>query len=76
MALFVWSPKGSVGPRHTGCPKKRGISECCSVCSSSKFMLNLESSFLIHLKIVVHMFMQSTELFLSDISERRYRFLK
>ena len=53
--------------KHTGCPKKRGISECCSVCSTAQLMLNLESSFLIHLKIEIHMFMPNTELFLGDI---------
>ena len=30
----------------TGCPKKRGFSECCSVCSTAQLMLNLELSFI------------------------------
>ena len=59
-----------------GVPKKRGISECCSFCSLTQLMLNLESSFLIHLKIEIHMFVQSTKLFLSYISEPRQRFFK
>ena len=61
---------------NTGCPKKRGISECCSVCSTAQLMLDLESAFLIHLKIEIHMFVPSTKIFLSDISERRRRFDK
>ena len=60
----------------TGCPKKRGISECRSVCSTAQLMLSLEFSFPIHLKIEIHMFVTSTEPFLSDIRERRNKFSK
>ena len=44
-------PKVTTQPRDTGptgCAKKMGISEWCSVCSSAQLMLNLEPSFLIH----------------------------
>ena len=49
--------------------KKRGISECCSVCSTVQFMLNLEFLLLVHLKVEIHMCVPSTEPSLSDIRE-------
>ena len=52
-----------------GVPKKRGISECCSVCSTVQFMLNLEFLLLVHLKVEIHMCVPSTEPSLSDIRE-------
>ena len=61
--------------KTTGCPKKKGISKCCSVCSTAQLMLNLDSSILIYLKYEIHMFVPSTELFLSDISETSIDFL-
>ena len=39
-----------------GVPKKRGISECYSICFTARLIWNLENSFLIHLKIDIHMF--------------------
>ena len=54
-----------------GVPKKRLISECCSVWSTAKFIMNLEFSFLIHLTIGIHLFLPSTETFLMDIREPR-----
>ena len=61
---------------HTGCPKKRGISDCYSVYFTALFIWNLDYSFLIHLKIEIHMFVPSTEPFLSDIREQRNKCLK
>ena len=46
-----------------GVPKK-GISEC-------PLMLNIEFSFLIHLKIKIQKFLLSTEPFLSDLRDSR-----
>ena len=46
------------------------------VCSSAQLMLNLEFSFVIHLKIEIHMFAPNTELFLSNIREPRHEFFK
>ena len=57
-----------------GAPQKRGISECCTVCSTAQLMLSLEFSFPIHLKIEIHVFVPSTEPFLSDIRELRNKF--
>ena len=57
-------------------PKKRGISECGSVCSTAHLMLNLEYSFKIHLKIQIHMFAPSTKSFLSNIREPSKTFFK
>ena len=54
-----------------GVPKKRGISEDSSVCFTAQLMLNLGFSFSIHLKIEIHMFVPSTQAFLSDIREPR-----
>ena len=62
--------------RLIGCPKKKGISDCCSVCPTAQLIMTLELSFLIHLKIRIHMFVASTEPFLSDIREPRHRFFK
>ena len=56
---------------HTGCPKKRGISECCSVCFTAHLILSLEYSFLIRWKREIHMIVPSTEPFLIDIREPR-----
>ena len=61
---------------NTGCPKKRGISECHSVCSTAQLMMILEFSFPVHLKIEIHMFVPSTEQFLSDIRKPRNNFFK
>ena len=43
--------------------KKRGISECYSVCFTAHLINTLEFVFLIHLKIEIHIFVQSTEHF-------------
>ena len=59
-----------------GVPKKRGISECLSVCFTADLISNLAYSFLIQLKIEIHMFVPSTELFLRDIREPSHRFFK
>ena len=60
----------------TECPKKRGISEDNSVCFTAQLMLNLGFSFSIYLKIEIHMFVLSTQAFLSDIRELTNRFFK
>ena len=54
-----------------GVPKKWGISECYSVCFTAHFLWSLEYSFLIHLKIEIHMFVPSKKTFLSNIREQR-----
>ena len=59
----------------TGCPKKRGISECYSVWLAARLIWNLGYSFLIHLKIEIQIFVQSTKQFLSDIRELRNIYL-
>ena len=59
-----------------GVPKKRGISEDNSVCFTAQLMLNLGFSFSLHLKIEIHMFVPSTQAFLSDIREPRNKFFK
>ena len=59
-----------------GVPKKRGISECHSVCSTAQLMLSLEFSFPIHLKIEIHTFVTSTEPFMSDVREQRNKLFK
>ena len=58
------------------CPKKRGISEFCSVSFNAQMMLNLDYSFLINFEIEIHMFVASTEPFLMDIIETRNRSFK
>ena len=62
--------------QSTGCPKKRGISECRSVCSSAQLMLSLKFLFPIHLKIEIQTCTPSTEPFLSDIRKLRNTFFK
>ena len=52
-------------------PKNRGISKCYSVCINDHLVWNLENSFLIHLKIEIHMFDPSTKPILRDIRELR-----
>ena len=59
-----------------GVPKKRGINECCSVCSTAQLVLNFEFSLLIHLKIEIYMLIPSTEPFLSGIREQRNKVVK
>ena len=59
------------GQTHTGCPKKRGISECCNVCFTAHLILSLEYSCLIHWKREIHMIVPSTEPFLINIREPR-----
>ena len=60
----------------TGCPKKRGISESCSVCPTDQLIMDLEFSHVIHLNNRIHMFLPSTEPFLCDITEPKHRFFK
>ena len=56
--------------RHVqGVPKKR-----CSVYSTAQSIMNEEFSFLIHLKIGIHMLLPSTERFTSDVREPRHTF--
>ena len=59
-----------------GVPKSMGISTCDSVCSTVYLMLNLKSSFLIHLKIKIHVFALSTKTFLSVMREPRHKLSK
>ena len=59
-----------------GVLKKRGISKHGSVCSTVYLMLSLESSFLIHLKIEIHVLVSSTETFLSNIRVPRHKLFK
>ena len=40
---------------YTGCPKKRGISKCHSICSTGHFKLILEFSIQIHLKTEIQL---------------------
>ena len=54
-----------------GVPKKRGISECFSVCFTPHLIWSLEYSFLMHLKIEIHVFIARTKQFLSDVRELR-----
>ena len=54
--------------------QKRGISECCCVCSTAQLMWSFKFSFPIHLKIEIHVFVPSTEPVLSDIRELRNKF--
>ena len=54
-----------------GVPKKRGISECYSVCFTDDFIWNQENLFMIHLKNKIHMFVPNTIPLLSDIRELR-----
>ena len=61
--------KGEVFTHLQGVPKKGNISECCSDCCTARLILNLEYSFIIHSKMEIHTFVQSTELILSDIRE-------
>ena len=58
-----------------GVPKKRGISECYSICFTAHLIWNVENSFLIHLKIDINMFTQSAKSFLNDIMGLRNIFL-
>ena len=54
-----------------GVPKKRGISECYSVCFTAHLILSLENLFIIYLKVEIHIFVPNTIPFLSDIRELR-----
>ena len=44
-----------------GVPKKRGISECYSVCFTAHLILSLENLFIIYLKVEIHMFLSNTK---------------
>ena len=54
-----------------GVPKKRGISECYSICLTTHLILNIENLSIIHLKVDIFMFVLNTIPFLRDISELR-----
>ena len=41
-----------------GVPRKRGISECYSVCFTADLIWNLENLFIIHLKVEIHIFVK------------------
>ena len=51
--------------------QKKGISECYSFCFTAHLIWSLEYSFLIQLKIEIHMLVASTKPFMSDIRELR-----
>ena len=54
-----------------GVPRKRGISECYSVCFTADLIWNLENLFIIHSKVEIHMFVPNIIPFLRDIRELR-----
>ena len=56
---------GNIGHfgNSTGCPKKRGISKCYSVCFTGNLIWNLVYSFIFHLKIEIYMFITVQNLF-------------
>ena len=70
---------GNIGHfgNSAGCPKKKGISKCYSVCFTGHGLLiwSLEYSFLIRLKIDIHMVVSSANPFLGTIRELRNIFL-
>ena len=68
--------KNSIKAHNYRVSLKKGISECRCVCSTAQLMWSLEFSFPIHLKIEIHVFVTSTEPFLSDFRERRKWFFK
>ena len=57
-----------------GVPKKRGISEYYGICFTACLIWNLENSFLILLKIEIHIFVPNAKPFLRDIRELRNNF--
>ena len=59
-----------------GAQLKRGISKCCRVFFTTHLIWNLEQLFLFHLKIEIHMFSQSTQPILTNISMLSQRFFK
>ena len=52
-------------------PKKKGISECYSLCCTAHLIWNLEYLFLIQWIIEIHMFVANTKPFMSNIREPR-----
>ena len=66
----IWPNLGNQS-NSTWCQKKRGISECHSVSFTVHLIQNLKYSFLIHLKMEIHMFVPRTKPFLSNIRERK-----
>ena len=70
--LFYW--RWSIAGGQQGPLFDPSLSECRCVCSTAQLMWSLEFSFPIHLKIEIHVFVPSTEPFLSDIRERRNKF--
>ena len=64
-------PVERISQKPTWCPKKRGISKWYHVWFIAHSIWSLEYSFLIHLKIEIHVLVAKTNPFLRDIKELR-----